>query len=153
MAGTLKVKIQEDIILDNQDYSSKRVNEITSVNDVLKRIVSVPENTDTTIVNFEANVGADAGATPFDVDLLKYMRISNLDSSNSVNLAVVGDTMNFQVVLEAGHSYLLSKADDGMVVEGATDTSPAFSGFEEINQLMVDSGSNAVKIEIFIASG
>jgi len=40
-----------------------------------------------------------------------------------------------------------------MVVEGAVDVSPAFSGFEEINQLMVDSGSNAVKIEVFIASG
>lgn len=150
--ATLKVKIQEDIILDNQDYSSKRVNEIDGVNDVLKRIVTVPINTDTTIVSFEANVGADTGATPFDVDLLKYMRISNLDASNSVNLAIIGDSMNFQVILEAGHSYLLSKADDGMVVEGATDTNPAFSGFEEIQKIMIDAGSNAVKIETFIAS-
>ena len=45
---------------------------------------------------------------------------------------------------------MLSKADDGMVIE--SDTVPAFSGFEEINKLIVDSGSNDVKIEIFIAS-
>ena len=149
--ATLKVKIQEDIIVQNQDYSSKRVNEITGVNDVFKRIVSVPAGSDTTIVNFQANVGS-ASYTNIDVDLLKYMRVTNLDSSNSVNLAVVGDTMNFQIVLEAGHSYMLSKADDGMVVEGATDTSPAFSGFEEINKLIVDSASNAVNIEFFLAS-
>ena len=149
--ATLKVKIQEDIIVQNQDYSSKRVNEITGVNDVFKRIVSVPAGSDTTIVNFQANVGS-ASYTNIDVDLLKYMRVTNLDSLNSVNLAVVGDTMNFQIVLEAGHSYMLSKADDGMVVEGATDTSPAFSGFEEINKLIVDSASNAVNIEFFLAS-
>ena len=149
--ATLKVKIQEDIIIHNQDYSSKRVNEITGVNDVFKRIVSVPANNDVTLVNFQANVGS-ASYTNIDVDLLKYMRVTNLDSSNSVNLAVVGDSMNFQIVLEAGHSYMLSKADDGMVVEGATDTSPAFSGFEEINKLIVDSASNAVNIEFFLAS-
>jgi len=149
--ATLKVKIQEDIIVQNQDYSSKRVNEITGVNDVFKRIVSVPAGNDITIVNFQANVGS-ASYTNIDVDLLKYMRVTNLDSSNSVNLAVVGDTMNFQIILEAGHSYMLSKADDGMVVEGATDTSPAFSGFEEINKLIVDSASNAVNIEFFLAS-
>jgi len=151
MAGTLKVKIEESIILDNQDYGSKVTKEITGINDVFKRIVTVPAGVDVTIVNFQATVGTTAYTT-IDVDLLKYMRVTNLDSSNSVNLAVVGDTMNFQVVLEAGHSYMLSKADDGMVVEGATDTSPAFSGFEEINKLIVDSASNAVKIEMFVAS-
>ena len=151
MAGTLKIKIQEDIILDNQDYGSKVTKEITGINDILKRIVTVPSGVDVTIMNFQATVGS-ASYTQIDVDLLKYMRVTNLDASNIVNLAVVGDTMNFQVVLEAGHSYMLSKADDGMVVEGATDVLPAFSGFEEINKLIVDSVSNDVKIEIFVAS-
>jgi len=149
--ATLKVKIQEDVILENQDYSSKRVNEITGVNDVLKRIVSVPANVDTAVVNFQDSVGT-VEYTILDVDLLKYIRITNLDASNSVNLGIIGDTMNYQIVLLAGHSYMLSKADDAMVVEGATDTSPAFSGFEEVNRIVVDSGSNAVKVEVFVAS-
>ena len=33
-AVTLKVKIQEDIILNNQDYSSKRTLEIENVNEI-----------------------------------------------------------------------------------------------------------------------
>ena len=36
MAGTLKVKIQEDIVLDNQDYGSKRVLEISSIDEIYK---------------------------------------------------------------------------------------------------------------------
>ena len=40
--ATLKVKIQEDIILENQDYGSKRTLEISSINDIYKRIVTVP---------------------------------------------------------------------------------------------------------------
>ena len=38
--ATLKVKIQEDIILDNQDYGSKRILEISSIASIVKRIVS-----------------------------------------------------------------------------------------------------------------
>ena len=38
--ATLKVKIQEDIVLDNQDYGSKRILEIGSIDEVMKRIVT-----------------------------------------------------------------------------------------------------------------
>ena len=41
MASTLKVKIQEDIILDNQDYGSKRVLEISDIATIVKRIVKI----------------------------------------------------------------------------------------------------------------
>ena len=149
--ATLKVKIQEDIIIENQDYSSKRTKEITSVNDILKRIVSVPANVDVSLVVFQDNVGTNSYPN-IDVDLLKYMRITNLHASTDINLAVIGDTANFQIVLQAGHSFMLSKADDGIAVEGATDTSPASSGFQEINRIEVDSGSSAVNVEVFVAS-
>ena len=44
MAGTLKVKIQEDIILDNQDYGSKRVLEVASIASIVKRVVNIGTN-------------------------------------------------------------------------------------------------------------
>ena len=40
--------------------------------------------------------------------------------------------------------------DDFML--GETDTSPAFSGFEDLSKILVDSGTNAVNVELFIAS-
>ena len=36
MAGTLKVKIEEDIILNNQNYGSKRTLSIASVTEIYK---------------------------------------------------------------------------------------------------------------------
>jgi hypothetical protein len=149
--ATLKVKIQEDIILENQDYSSKRVFEIESVQDVYKRIITIPTGTDATIARFDAAVSTSVVGT-LDVDLVKYVRVTNLHASNSVNLGVVGDTENFQVLLDGGKSFMMGKVDDAIVAEGSTDTSPGFTGFEEVSHIIVDPGSNEGSIEIFIAS-
>ena len=149
--ATLKVNIQEDIILDNQDYGSKRVLEISNVQDIYKRKVTIPTGTDATIARFDAAVSTSVVAT-LDVDLVKYVRVTNLDSSNSVNLGVVGDTENFQIVLEAGKSFIMGKVDDAIVAEGSTDTSPGFTGFEEVSYMVVDPGSNTGTVEIFVAS-
>jgi hypothetical protein len=149
--ATLKVKIQEDVILDNQDYSSKRVLEIASIQDVFKRIITIPTGTDATIARFDAAVSTSVVGT-LDVDLVKYVRVTNLHASNSVNLAVVGDTENFQVLLEAGKSFMMGSVNDAIVAEGATDTAPGFTGFEEVSHMIVDPGSNEGSIEIFIAS-
>ena len=53
--ATLKVKIQEDIVLDNQDYGSKRTLEISSIDEVMKRIVTCAASQTTTIAVFNSN--------------------------------------------------------------------------------------------------
>ena len=93
MAGTLKVKIEEDIILNNQDYGSKRVLEISSVNEIVKRIVTA-STTEAGLVGFLSalsGVGVTANkvgylAGMFDDGDVRYMRITNLDSSNHITL-------------------------------------------------------------------
>ena len=60
MAGTLKVKIQEDIILDNQDYGSKRIFEISSIANITKKIVSIAGDDDATVLVFKSTT-ASAG--------------------------------------------------------------------------------------------
>ena len=110
MAGTLKVKIQEDIVLDNQDYGSKRILEISSIDEVYKRIVTCPASQTTTVVVFNSNVYGANGAV--DVEDSKYIRITNLDSSNAVEIGLVGAATNYQVTLAAGQSHILGSADD-----------------------------------------
>ena len=146
--ATLKVKIQEDIILDNQDYGSKRTFEVASINEIYKRIVTVPAGSDTTIANFASAVSSEASA--FDVNDVRYIRLTNLDSSNSVNVALIGASDNAQFVLEAGKSLMFGTPDDFML--GETDTSPAFSSFEDLTKILIDSSSNSVSLELFIAS-
>ena len=146
--ATLKVKIQEDIILDNQDYGSKRTFEVAGVNEIYKRIITVPAGADTTIVGFAAAVSSEASA--FDVNDVRYIRLTNLDSSNSINVAMIGASDNAQFKVEAGKSLMFGTPDDFML--GEADTSPAFSGFEDLASISVDSSSNAVNVELFIAS-
>ena len=144
----LKVKIQEEIVLDNQDYGSKRTLEIAGINEIYKRIVTVPASGDTTIATFAAAVSTSTGA--FDVNDVRYIRLTNLDSSNPVNVALVGASDNAQFVVEAGKSLMFGTPDDFML--GETDTYPAFSSFEDLSKIIVDSSTNDVNVELFVAS-
>ena len=156
--ATLKVKIQEDIILANQDYSSKRAVEIGSINDVFKRIVSVPANVDTTVLRFTSTVGVADGA--LDIELVKYIRLTNLDSSNSINLYIYIDAgeddsasdNQAMIVLEAGKSFIMGTPSDSIIVDDDAGGGVSFTNPYNIESIMVDSGSNAVQIEVFVAS-
>jgi len=146
--ATLKVKIQEDIILGNQDYGSKRILEISSIDEINKRIVTCPASQTTTIAVFNSNAYGAAGA--IDIEDSKYIRITNLDASNAVELAVVGAATLYQVKLGAGESHILGSADDLMLSEA--DTSPSFGTMADLGSIQVNPGGNAVSVELFIAS-
>ena len=148
MAGTLKVKIQEDIILDNQDYGSKRVLEISSIDEIYKRIVTCPASQTTTVVVFNSNVYGANGAV--DVEDSKYIRITNLDSSNAVEIGLTGAATNYQVTLAAGQSHILGSADDLLLAE--EDTSPSFGTMTDLGKISCRPNGSAVNIEVFIAS-
>ena len=63
---------------------------------------------------------------------------------------MVGASDNAQFVVPAGVSLMFGTPDDFML--GETDTSPAFSSFEDLASIIVDSGTNSVDVELFIAS-
>ena len=148
MAGTLKVKIQEDIVLDNQDYGSKRVLEISSIDEIYKRIVTCPASQTTTVVVFNSNVYGANGA--IDVEDSKYIRITNLDSSNAVEIGLVGSGSNYQLTLAAGQSHILGSADELLLAE--EDTSPSFGTMTDLGRVTCKPNGSAVNIEVFIAS-
>ena len=148
MASTLKVKIEENIILDNQDYGSKRTLEIGSIDEVSKRIVTCVASQTTTVAVFSGTVNNSAGA--IDIQDSKYIRVTNLDSSNSVEIAIVGAATLYQVTLAAGQSHILGSADALMLAEA--DTSPSFGTMADITSIQVNPGGNAVSVEVFVAS-
>ena len=148
MAGTLKVKIQEDIVLDNQDYGSKRVLEISSIDEIYKRIVTCPASQTTTVVVFNSNVYGANGA--IDVEDSKYIRITNLDSSNAVEIGLIGAATNYQVTLAAGQSHILGSADDLLLAEA--DTSPSYGTMTDLGKIACNPGANTVDLEFMVAS-
>jgi hypothetical protein len=146
--ATLTTTVTESVVLNGSNQGSSNTLSITGINDVYKRIVSCPASATTTVLTFNDAVSGAAGAV--DAQLSKYIRVTNLDSTNPVELAVVGAATLYQVTLAAGHSHVLGSADDLMLSEA--DTSPSFGTMADIVTLQVNPDGNAVSVELFIAS-
>ena len=161
MAGTLKVKIQEEIILDNQDYSSKRVLEISSINEIVKRVVTA-STTEAGLVGFLSalsSVGVTANkvgymAGMFDDGDVRYMRITNLDSSNHIMLTFRDeDNTEFRVKVDAGHSFIYPGDNSGGLVDTMKASGSALSsGLADLVDITVDADTAACDVEVFVAS-
>jgi hypothetical protein len=67
--STLTVKITESISLNGRNQGSSNTLSIDSINEVYKRIVSCPANSETTIAHFHSSV-ADGTLSPLDMESL-----------------------------------------------------------------------------------
>jgi len=159
--ATLKVKIQEDIILDNQDYGSKRILEISSVNEIVKRVVTA-STTESGLIGFLSalsSVGVTANkvgymAGMFDDGDVRYMRITNLDSSNHIMLTFRDeDNTEFRVKVDAGHSFIYPGDNSGGLVDTMKASGSALSsGLSDLVDITVDADTAACNVEVFVAS-
>ena len=156
MAGTLKVKIEEDIILENQNYGSKRTFEISSIANITKKIVTIASDDDATVLVFKSTVASADSA--LDKENVKYIRITNLDSSNSVNVSLQLDSgddnysadLSMTHLLEAGRSFLMGAPDEGAHADD--DSATIVTALTDLESIIVDPGSNSGQVEVFVAS-
>jgi len=147
-SATLEVVISETLSLGGTQYGGTKTLSIGSINEVFKRIVKCVNSQTTTVATFNGNAFASANA--IDVEDAKYIRITNLDDTNPVELAIVGAATLYQVRLAAGESHILGSPEDLMLSEA--DTSPSFGTMADIASIQVNPASNDVDIEIFVAS-
>ena len=146
--ATLTATITESCVLNGSNQGSSNTLSVTGINEITKRVVTCTASQTTTIANFGATV--HAAASNIDVEDTRYIRITNLDSSNSITVAMVGASDNFQVVVPGGHSLVFGTPDDFML--GEEDQSPAFASYEDLASIQVNPGGNAVSVELFVAS-
>ena len=163
-ASTLKVTIQEDIKLNGVQQGGVNTFNIGSVNEIYKRIVTCPASVNTAIATFKSDTsvtgsaGTTARATSLDVEDVKYIRVTNLDDSNSVNLNLQVDTgendsaadESATLLLEAEKSFIMGSPHDGIDV--LDDNASILTTLEDLESIFINPGSNAVDIEIFVAS-
>ena len=155
---TLRVTIQEDIVLNGTNYGSKTKVNFASINEIYKRIVTCPANVDTTI--FKTAVTADVSDAGLDLQDIKYIRVTNLDDSNSVNLNLQIDVTESDsgastvdetatILLGAGESFIMGAAHDAIAThtDGSVQTN-----LHDLESILVDPSVNAVDMEIFVAS-
>ena len=152
----LTVTITESVTLNGAARGSSNALTVTGVDDVFHRIVTVPSGGDTTLVNFHAAVStADSS---LDVENVKYIRVTNLDNSNPVNLSLrvdVGEDdsaadASATLLLEANKSFIMGSPSDGIAVDD--DAATIVTTLNNLEAIVADSISAAVQVEIFIAS-
>jgi hypothetical protein len=147
-AATMTVTLTETIILNGSDQGSTNTLTIASINEVMKRIVTCSASQTTTVAEFRNDVYEASGA--IDIEDSRYIRITNLDDTNSVEIAVVTVGTTYQVKLDPGHSHILGSANDLMLAEA--DVTPSFGTMADVNSIRVRPGTSAVDIEVFVAS-
>ena len=147
--ATLTVTHTESLVLNGSQQGGTNTFTIASVDEVFKRIVNCAASNTTTVLTFAAANHTSAGA--IDIDDAKYVRITNRDGTNAIELAIVGAATLYQVILHPGQSHILGAPDDLMLAEA--DTSPSFGTMADIASIQVQpTGSAIVDVEVFVAS-
>ena len=84
--ANLVTTITESITLNGKERGSTNSLTIGSVTEIFHRIVTCPSGQDTTVATFQAATNTSDGA--LDLDNVKYIRLTNLDDSNPINLSL-----------------------------------------------------------------
>ena len=139
--ATLTVRVTEEITLNGSKKGTTSKHEISAINEVSERIVTAL-TTGTDLIA----LGAAAGAGTFIRDNVKYIRVTNLDDTNFVRLALITDGTDAHVKLPPRDSFILSTGLAG-AAEDASDVS-----FNNITSIKAWADTASVDLDIFIAS-
>tara|TARA_R100000900_G_scaffold48056_1_gene38777 strand:+ start:846 stop:1277 length:432 start_codon:yes stop_codon:yes gene_type:complete len=139
--ATLNVTISEDLVLNGQTIASKNSASYT-VTSIDHRIIKCT-TTEQTVLLFNS---ADAAGTVKDATL-KYLRFTNLDSTNFVIVRVKGNNEEYFVKVPAGASFVLSDGQmDANAAGGATVS------LANIDEISIDADTATCDVEMYAAS-
>ena len=152
----LTVTLTESVTLNGVDQGATTSLTVASVVETFKRIVSCP--TDTTIATFRSTVSdGSLSDGALDVEDVRYIRVTNLDSTNPVNLSLQVDAgeddsaadESATILLEAGKSFIMGTPSDGVAVSDANAT--IVTTLHNLESILIVQLTNEVAVEIFIA--
>jgi hypothetical protein len=141
--ATLTVTINEDVKLNGQQVGSKIIQTISNVNEASRRVFSVPI--------FETQIlalSSSAGAGTYVTADIQYIRISNLDDTNFLRLSFSSGSLNrYDMKLPAKRSAIFASPSVSGSASGA-----GFNGFVNFDSMKATADTEAVDVELFIAS-
>ena len=143
----LVTTLTESVTLNGAIRGTTNTVTTTNINNVYENIVTCTGSQTTVLAAFDSN--SYGSAVQLDKENVRYIRVTNLDTTNSLELAVVGAATLYQVLLKAGQSHILCAADDVMLAEA--DTSPSFGTMADLTSLQVNPAADLF-VEIFVAS-
>tara|TARA_R100001230_G_C5666883_1_gene171570 strand:+ start:594 stop:1043 length:450 start_codon:yes stop_codon:yes gene_type:complete len=145
----LVTTISETVVLNGAVRGSTNSVTVTSIADVFERIVTCPHTATTTIATFSSNVYDSAGA--IDKENVRYIRVTNLSDTYDIEIGVAGAASNYSMLVPAGCSHIISRADDVMLAEA--DAVPTYGSLADLTKIEVrPTASNNVNVELFVAT-
>ena len=159
--ATLTTTIKEAITLNNIDYGSERSLDISSVNEITKRVVTA-STTECGLIGFISaisGVGVSANkvgyvAGMFDDGDVRYIRITNLDSSNHLTLTFRDeDSTEFCMKVDAGHSFIYPGDNSGGVKDTMHAAGSAITvSLNDLVDITATADTAACDVEVFVGS-
>jgi len=123
--ANLTVTLTDSVSLNGQSYGNTNTLTVSEIDEVYNRVVEVPISAFTNVLE----LGAASGQGVLKATNVKYIRITNLDDTNYVNLKVFG-TDAMVIKLEAGKSFILGgvsfDAAAADIAQGAVAHNTAF---------------------------
>tara|TARA_R100001082_G_scaffold64188_2_gene36122 strand:- start:3660 stop:4133 length:474 start_codon:yes stop_codon:yes gene_type:complete len=155
--ATLTVTHTESLTLNGSQQGSTNTLTIASVNEVYKRIVTCPANSETTLINFHSSV-ADGTLSPVDMQSVRYIRLTNLDGSNDLKMSLqidVGEDdssadTSATILVKAGSTFVMGYPEDAVGVSDANAN--LVTDLVDLESIVIQPGGNAIKVELFVVS-
>ena len=155
----LTVNINENVTLNNQIIESSHTLTISSIANAVKRIVSIGTN-EIGLLGFGAAYNTELSksylAGQFDEDLVRYIRITNLDTTNHIALVLKNENNDeFGVKVDKGCSFLYCADLAGGVVDTMDSADAAGitpNSFGDLVDITCTADTSACNVEVFVAS-
>ena len=151
--ATLTVTHTENITLNGQQFGGTTVKAFAGIAEISKRILTIT-TTECVIGTFSSAVASAGHYTAADV---RYIRFTNLDSSNFITLTFRNqDNDEVAIKVDAGQSFVLNgdNANGMTAIFNATQDADAASdtAFGSLTNIQADANTGSCDLEVIIAS-
>ena len=148
-AATLTVTLTEEVSLNGQDKGSTNSLTIASVTEVDQRIVEVPTS-EITVLSFQAT---NPGAGTFDEADVRYIRLTNKDDTNYIQLIFASENSNECAhKLDAGQTFIYAADNSGGVVDTHDAAASALTvSFDDLTSITALADTAACDLEYYVA--
>ncbi len=149
-SATMTVTITEKISLNGRDQGNTNTLSISGISEISSRIVTA-----TTDKLELLAFGAGIGKGSFVIADVRYMRFTNLDDTNHLNLFFTNSSDDeFTVVLDKGQSFIYNGDLSGGVaktMDAASGTTASSGQSADLKKVSVQTDSDSCDLEYIVA--
>tara|TARA_Y100000310_G_scaffold205791_1_gene206128 strand:+ start:76 stop:528 length:453 start_codon:yes stop_codon:yes gene_type:complete len=148
--ATLTVIVSESVTLSGKDQGDTTTMTFADIIDFYKRTIVVTPDTEVTLYSTHNSL---IGGSTLDSDLVKYVRITNTDSTNFVSLRLINRNLDeFLYRLAAGSSFLLYAHGASVMNASEAAALVIVDGDSSIDYVKATANTGDCRLEIFAAS-